>query len=142
MISKHQYKTLVNMQYDMARVGWHPSIAGKLLLRALNQVNCRGGGLGKVHQTRRIRREDPGVPPRPVVAGEQCRRIHEIPGRETELYPEINRLQRQGWNIMEVPRQQGFPKLKAYYACPPGQVPREAQSQVLQSQPWGSPLYV
>ena len=70
-ISKHQYKTLLNMQYDMARVGWHPSFAGKLLLQALNKGSWSGSGLGKIHQTRRIRREDPGIPPRPVVAGEQ-----------------------------------------------------------------------
>lgn len=142
-LSAYQYKQLFNLQYDMARVGWHPAIAGKLILGALDRLERRrDAGMGKVHQTRRIRREDPGVPPRPVVAGERCQRIQEVPGQETALYPRINELQRQGWNVMEVPRQAGFPKLKVYYACPPGVVPREAQSQILQSQPYGAPLYV
>lgn len=141
-LTQEQYRAMIRVQQTMAEAGWHPSIAGRLIRRATNRLLARAdAGMGRI-QLRRIRHEDPGIPPRQVVSGGRCRHIQEVPGQEERLYEEVNRLQGEGWNVMEVPGGGGFPKLKTYYACPPGAVPSEAQGQVLQSEPWGAPLYV
>ena len=140
-LTSEQYKVMLRVQANLVYAGWHPAVAGKLVLRAAGkilEVNLSGMG---ILQTRRIRREDPGVPPRPRVdpAG-RCQIIREIPGQEEQLYTRIREFENRGWNVMEVEPSRGFPRLKTYYACPPGHLPREAQPLVLQSQPWGGPL--
>jgi hypothetical protein len=79
---------MIDAQRALVRVGWHPAIAGKLVRRAAERVLvARESGLGKVHQTRSLRRDlDPTIPPRLQVGGERCVRIQEIPGNETTLY--------------------------------------------------------
>lgn len=145
-MTKDEYRTMVGLQYDLARAGWHPSVAGQMIVRAARRVWARrrraGTGMGKVHPTRRIRREDPGIPPRPRVSGGRCRRVQQIPGQEEKMWEELNRLRGQGWNIMDVGKTHGFPSVPAFYACPPGALPREAQPKVLQSTPWQPTMYV
>lgn len=140
----HQYRTLLDLERDMVYAGWHPAVAGKLLLRASERVlRAKESGMGKIQPTRRLQRDlIPGIAPRPVVAGEQCRRIQEIPGDETPLYEEVNRLEQLGWNVMETGPSRGFPGGRVFYACPPGRLPMEAQPEILRSEPWGGPLYV
>lgn len=135
---------MIDVQRALVWVGWHPSIAGKLVTRAAGRVlSTKGSGLGKVHQTRSLRRDlDPTIPPRLQVSGERCVRIQEIPGNETVLYQQLEDYRNRGWNVMEVEKTKGFPSVRVFWACPPGQVPMEAQQQVLQSEPWGAPLYV
>lgn len=58
------------------------------------------------------------------------------------MYERLNEFRSRGWNVMEVERTKGFPSVRVFWACPPGRVPMEAQTQVLQSEPWGAPLYV
>ncbi len=143
-LTKYEHRTLIDVQRALVWVGWHPSIAGKLVTRAAERVlHAREAGLGKVHQTRSLRRDlDPAIPPRLQVGGERCVRIQEIPGDETRLYQQLEDYRNRGWNVMEVEKTKGFPSVRVFWACPPGQVPMEAQTQVLQSEPWGAPLYV
>lgn len=61
-------------------------------------------------------------------------RLQETPGRETQLWQQLDQYREQGFNIMEVEGGGGFPKLKAYWACPPGQMPREAQAQSMRAE--------
>lgn len=99
-------------------------------------------GMGRI-QMRSLRRDlFPGLPPRPVMAGEQCIRIQETPGSETAVYQQLNEYRNRGWNVIEMPRTRGFQSVAVYWACPPGQMPRESQTQVLDSKPYGPPLYV
>lgn len=135
---------MIDVQRALVYVGWHPSIAGKLVRAAAERaLRAREAGMGKVQQTRSLRRDlDPTIPPRLQVSGERCVRIQEIPGDETRLYQQLEDYRNRGWNVMEVERTKGFPSVAVYWACPPGQVPMEAQQQVLQSEPWGAPLYV
>lgn len=143
-LTKSEHRALIDMQRALVWVGWHPAIAGKLVRRAADRVfSAKESGLGKVHQTRSLRRDlDPTIPPRLQVSGERCIRIQEIPGNETVLYQQLEDYRNRGWNVMEVEKTKGFPSVRVFWACPPGQVPMEAQTQVLQSEPWGAPFYV
>ena len=131
-----EHKTLLLIEEQLVYAGCHPSIAGKLILRAADHVFAarKAAGMGKIHQTRRI-------DVRPSTGG-SCRHIQALPGQEEKALQEVNDLQQQGWNVMEVQGGGGWPSVRTWYACPPGQMPMEAQQQVLQSEPWGSPLYV
>jgi hypothetical protein len=133
---------MIDAQRDLVIIGWHPSIAGKLVLRAANRlIRARESGLG-IQQTRSLRRDlDPTIAPRQIISGEQCVRIQEIPGDETGLYQRLEDYRNRGYNVMEVEPTKGFPSVRVYWACPPGRVPMEAQQQVLQSEAWGAPLY-
>ncbi len=143
-LTQSEQRTMVEMQRTLVYKGWHPAIAGKLVTRAAERVlHAQEAGLGKVHQTRSLRRDlDPAIPPRLQVGGERCVRIQETPGDETRLYQQLEDYRNRGWNVMEVEKTKGFPSVRVFWACPPGQVPMEAQQQVLQSEPWGAPLYV
>jgi hypothetical protein len=151
-----QWQTALGVQEMLVENGVHPSIAGKLVRRAVDRavvpgdsLGCNGkdccgtcrGGLG-IQQTRSLRRDlDPTIKPRPVISGEQCVRIAETPGNETALYSQLDDYRNRGWNVMEIEPTNGFPSVRVFWACPPGRVPMESQSQVLASQPWGAPLY-
>lgn len=142
-LTPYQHRTLLDVQERLVQAGVHPAVAGQMILRATERVlAARDAGVGKVHQTRRLQREEYGLGPRPVIAGGRCRHIQERPGQEEAALKEVNDLQQQGWNVMEVERSKGWPSLRTWYACPPGQLPGEAQQQILQSEPWGAPLYV
>jgi hypothetical protein len=142
-LTAYQHRTLLDVQERLVQAGVHPAVAGKAIMRAASRVLARlDAGVGKVHQERRLRREEYGLGPRPVVAGGRCRHIQERPGNEEAALKEINDLQQQGWNVMEVEASKGWPRLRTWYACPPGQMPGEAQQLVLQSEQWGGPLYV
>lgn len=133
-LTSHQYGSLTAIQRRLVEVGVHPSVAGRLVRRAMRRVLSGGdAGLGKVHQVRRVQRERIGIP-RPQVAGERCVTIRERPGQETAMWRDIDEYRARGWNIMDVGRSHGFPAVSAYYACPPGQMPRVAQPLILQSQ--------
>ena len=149
-----QYRSMLDAQYALVARGWHPAVAGSLVRRAADRalasgLGCGGSaccarcsGLGR-QQMRSLRRDlDPSIAPRPVVSGEQCVRIQEVPGDETRLYAQLEDYRNRGWNVLEVERTKGFPSVAVYWACPPGRSPLESQSQVLQSKPWGAPLYV
>ena len=141
-MTSSEHKTLLLLEEQLVYAGVHPSIAGKAILRAADRVfRAREAGMGKVQQTRRIRHELPGVPPR-IQTGGSCRHIQASPGQEEKALQEVSQLEQQGWNVMEVRGGGGWPRLRTWYACPPGQLPMEAQQQVLQSEPWGAPLYV
>lgn len=66
-------------------------------------------------------------------------RIQEVPGQEQAIYDKVNHFQQEGFNVMEVPDQTGK-GLRTFYACPPGQLPMEAQPTILRSEPWAGPL--
>lgn len=141
-LSTSEHRALLDAQRELVAAGYHPSIAGRLVRRAAGVLRLQATdvGFGKVHQTRSLRRDlDPTIAPRQVIAGESCVRIQEIPGDETRMYEAIERYRGQGWNIIETARSQGFPSTRVVWACPPGRVPMEAQTQVLQSTPWGGP---
>jgi hypothetical protein len=139
-----QYRAMIDAQRILVERGYHPADAGAIVRRAARRTtaccgSCAdggscGGGLG-VQQMRSLRRDlDPTIAPRPVIAGEQCVRIQEIPGNETVMYRKIEDYRNRGWNVMEVSRTKGFPSSAVYWACPPGQLPRESQGQILASQ--------
>jgi len=149
-LTASQYKALLDMQRDLVQVGWHPAVAGQLILRAIGSARRArydkgggwGAGFGKIQPTRRVQRDlIPGLAPRPVVAGEQCVRITAPPGREEEAYVQANEYRDRGWNVMEIAPTAGYPSVRAFWACPPGQMPREAQPQILEAEPWGAPYY-
>lgn len=141
-ITAYQHRTLLDVQYSLVQSGIHPAIAGKLVMAAADRVLAQlDAGVGKVHQTRRLQREAYGLGPRPP-AGGGCRHIQEAPGNEQAALQEITQLEQQGWTVTEIERSRGFPSLRTWYACPAGQMPSEAQQQMLQSEPWGAPLYV
>lgn len=50
------------------------------------------------------------------------------------MWERLDQMREQGYNVMEVEGGGGFPKLKTYWACPPGQMPREAQAQSLRAE--------
>lgn len=142
-LTTEQYRTLEETQRVLVKQGWHPARAGAAVRRALGRVrtccaSCRDGGsceggLGRL-QMRSLRRDlDPSIKPRPVIAGEQCVRIQETPGSETEIYSRLADYRSRGWNVLEVSRTHGFPSVRVFWACPPGRVPMEAQGQVLTS---------
>lgn len=151
-LSAAQQRALLETQRALVRRGVHPAVAGRMVLRAASRI-CRCGpgsglgcpceaGVGKIHQTRSLRRDlDPSIPPRLEVSGEQCVRIQETPGAETALYRRLEDYRSRGWNVLEIEPTKGFPSVRVFWACPPGRVPLEAQQQVLQSKPWGAPLY-
>jgi hypothetical protein len=147
-----QYRATIDTQRELVRKGWHPAEAGLIVRRAVDRIDrkgccggCRGGGpcgdgLG-IQQTRSLRRDlDPSIAPRPVIAGEQCVRIQEIPGNETTMYQQLDDYRSRGWNVMELETTKGWPSVRVFWACPPGRVPMESQGQVLASQAWGGPL--
>lgn len=150
-LTAEQYRAAIDTQRELVLKGWHPAEAGAIVRRALARVrtccgSCRNGGscdggLGKVHQTRSLRRDlDPTIAPRPVIAGEQCIRIQEIPGSETALYSRLDDYRNRGWNVMEIEATKGFPSVRVFWACPPGRVPMESQGQILASEAWGGPI--
>lgn len=143
-----QYRATIDAQRVLVELGWHPSVAGAIVRRAVDRVALRGGlgcngrdccgtcrdGLG-IQQMRSLRRDlDPTIAPRPVIAGEQCVRIAETPGNETTMYQQLDDYRNRGWNVMEVTSTAGWPSVRVFWACPPGRVPIEAQGQVLQSE--------
>jgi len=156
-LTAEQYRAQLEAQRALVYRGVHPSVAGQLVRRAAQRVaqrggmgcngddccgSCRENGLGRI-QMRSLRRDlDPTIKPRPVMAGEQCVRIQEVPGDETRLYRQLDDYRSRGWNVMEIQKTKGFPSVAVYWACPPGRVPMESQGQILQSQAWGAPLYV
>ena len=137
---------MIDLQRSLVQLGWHPAVAGAAVRRAAERVlrswRTLERGLGKIHQTRSLRRDlDPTLKPRPILAGEQCVRLQEIPGNETVLYQQLDSYRSRGWNVMEIEPTKGFPSVRVFWACPPGRVPQESQTQILQSEPWGAPLY-
>lgn len=129
-----EYRSMIVVQRELVEAGVHPSAAGRLVRRAAEHLReMRDAGLGKVHQVRRVQRERIGIP-RPRVAGDRCVTIREVPGRETAMWRDIDEYRAQGWNIMDTGRSKGYPAVATYYACPPGQMPREAQPLILQSE--------
>lgn len=132
---------MLEAQRALVRRGWHPAAAGQIVRRAAERA-LRESGLGKMNPTRSLRRDaDPTIKPRPMIAGEQCVRIPEVPGQETALYERLNEYRNRGWNVMETHPARGFPGGRVFWACPPGRLPMEAQPEVLQSSAWGGPLY-
>jgi len=138
-----EYRAMLDVHRTLVERGWHPAVAGRLVTRsAFRLLSAVPSGLGKIQPTRRVQRDlVPGLQPRPTAAGERCRHIQEVPGSEERIYSEVNALQSQGWNVMEVEASRGFPRLRTFYACPPGATPMEAQPSILSSEPWGAPLY-
>lgn len=152
-----QWQTALDVQETLVDQGFHPAIAGKLVRSAVDRSfssglsfccgSCRDGddcegGLGRL-QMRSVRRDlFPSLPPRPVVSGEQCIRIQETPGSETEIYAKLDDYRNRGWNVSEYPRMAGSPSVAVYWACPPGQTPQEAQNQVFSATPYGPLLNV
>jgi hypothetical protein len=153
-----QWQAALDVQETLVDQGVHPALAGKLVRTAVDRHFsgaglgfCCGsccddgdcdGGLGRL-QMRSVRRDlFPGLPARPVASGEQCVRIQETPGSETEVYRQLDDYRNRGWNVSEYPRTTGSPSVAVYWACPPGQTPRENQNQALAAQPFGAPLYV
>jgi hypothetical protein len=61
-------------------------------------------------------------------------RLQETPGRENEFWQQSDQYREQGYNIMTVEGGGGWPKVKTQWACPPGQMPREAQAQSLRAE--------
>src|SRR5262245_15453063 len=115
-----QWQALLDVQSTLVGRGLHPSRAGGLVRRAVDRAFRPGGGLEGcaccdccctgggcdgglgIHQTRSLRRDlDPTIPPRPVIAGEQCVRLQETPGNETALYRQLEDYRGRGWNVME-----------------------------------------
>lgn len=143
-LTTSEHRTLIDAQRALVRVGWHPAVAGSLVRAAAGRVlGARDVGLGKVQQTRSLRRDlDPGIAPRLQVSGERCVRIQETPGDETGLYTRLDGYRSKGWYVFETRKSGGFPSVRVFWACPPGAMPQEAQSEALESQPWGAPLYV
>ncbi len=102
---------------------------GDAVDHAITRVGLRrvldGGGLGKVHQTRRVERDlYQGLAPRPVMPGERCLVLPNYPGQENAASAEISRFQNQGYVVTSVQPYKGHTVI---YACPPGQVPHENQ---------------
>jgi hypothetical protein len=133
-----QYSVLLDTYRELVERGFRPGAARELTLGAAQRaLDVLQAGMGKMQPTRRLQRElDPTIPPRLVMAGEQCQHIQEVPGAEEALYGRLNELRNQGWNVIDVGESKGFSSLKTYYACPPGKVPMEAQPLVMQSPEW------
>lgn len=148
LLTREQYHTAAQTKQALVRRGIHPATAGAMVRRAIARSgmsgccsSCRDGsprsGLG-VHQTRSLRRDlDPSIAPRPVVSGEQCVRIQETPGGETEIYSRLNEYQQRGWTVSQIRDTAGWPSTRVYWACPPGRTPLEAQNQMLEARGWG-----
>ncbi len=150
-LTAEQYRTALCTQRELVRSGFHPAKAGSIVRRALGRVSrpsglgCNGkgccdcqksawGGLG-IQQTRSLRRDlDPTIRPRPVIAGEQCLRIAEVPGNETAMYQQLDDYRNRGWNVMEVESSKGWPSVRVFWACPPGRTPMESQGQILSAE--------
>lgn len=130
-----EYHVALETKRELVRRGYHPTVAEALVRRAVNRASaCCGscasggacdGGLGR-HQTRSLRRDlDPTIKPRQIVAGEQCVRLQETPGDETRLWKALDEYRNQGWNVYESRRTAGAPSVAVWWACPPGQLPRQ-----------------
>lgn len=69
-LTSGQFKAALDLQRILVETGgMHPVRAGILIRGAVNRLE-EDAGLGKVHQTRRVRHELPGVPARVVIRGE------------------------------------------------------------------------
>ena len=148
LLTSAQYHAAIRTQQTLVDRGFHPAAAGAMVRRAIARSGMSGccsscgdggrcSGLG-VHQTRSLRRDlDPSIAPRPVVSGEQCVRVQEAPGGETEVYSKLNDYQQRGWTVLRVRDTAGWPSTAVYWACPPGRMPLEAQNQMLDSRGWG-----
>jgi hypothetical protein len=148
-LTAEQYRTAIDAQRELVRRGFHPARAGRIVRRALERVSsagmgcgsgggccgrCREDGLG-IQQTRSLRRDlDPSIAPRPVISGEQCLRIAEIPGNETVMYQQLDDYRNRGWTISEIESTKGWPSVRVFWACPPGRVPMESQGQILNAE--------
>lgn len=148
VLTREQYHAAIQTQQALVRRGIHPATAGAMVRRAVARSGMSGccsscgdggrcDGLG-VHQTRSLRRDlDPSIAPRPVVSGEQCVRIQETPGGETEIYSRLNDYQQRGWTVSQIRDTAGWPSTAVHWACPPGRMPLEAQNQMLAARGWG-----
>jgi hypothetical protein len=50
------------------------------------------------------------------------------------MWQQLDTMREQGYNVMETEGGGGFPKLKTYWACPPGKMPLEAQAQSMRAE--------
>lgn len=145
-LTAEQYRTAIDAQQELVRRGFTPARAGEVVRRALDRVKapccgscrrggpCEDGGLG-IQQMRSLRRDlDPSIAPRPVISGEQCLRISEIPGDETAMYQRLNEYRNRGWNVSEIQSTKGWPSVRVFWACPPGRTPLESQGQILNAE--------
>jgi hypothetical protein len=76
--------------------------------------------------------ERPVGMPRPVIAGEQCVRIDMSGGNEAAAYEQLQKYRDQGWSVTQITPYKGA--IEAYYACPPGQLPRQHEPLILQAE--------
>lgn len=61
-------------------------------------------------------------------------RLVETPGRESQLWQQVDQYRADGYTISEIEGSGGWPKLKTYWACPPGKMPKESQTQMLRAE--------
>jgi len=131
-LSAGQYKAILDLHRDLVREGWRSDVARAIVGRAagLTILQTQGSGLGKVQQTRRLKRDlYPGLTPRWQNPTSQCRTIPVYPGQENQMLAETQQLQAQGYSLTEV---ESYPGHRLIYACPSGQYPGENQPLVVQ----------
>jgi len=69
-LTPYQVRSAMVLQRELVEQGGlHPVRAGILVRNALSRV-ALDFGMGKVHQTRRVRHELPGIPARIAIRGE------------------------------------------------------------------------
>jgi len=125
-----QAATIYHMHRELVADGFRPDIARRLLLSAVDRV-VGPAGLGKVRQTRELIRT-PGMTPRYVNPTDRCVRLPDFSDPEL-LYPEADKYERDGWTVMSI-KTSSFPQKEVWYACPPGQLPKEHQPKIFNAE--------
>lgn len=132
MIQSQQYRAILDTHRALVEAGYRPDVARAIVLGAAERAYHIQFGLGKVHQLRRLDRENfPDLAPRYSPPGGRCSTFTETPGDENATLVKIQQFESQGYNVI---RTEPYKDHVVYYACPPGQLPNEAQPVVFQGE--------
>jgi len=126
-----QAMTVYHLHRELVADGFRPDVARRLLLAAVDRV-VGPAGMGLVRQTRELIRT-PGMTPRYVNPTDRCVRLAGSNDQPEVLYPEAEQYESQGWTVTHI-QTSSFPQREVWYACPPGQVPKEHQPKIFNAE--------
>lgn len=132
-LSSSQHRAMIVAHRELVRAGVRPDAARRVVLRAAARTfgAAAEGGLGRFKLHRFVRNADTG--PRPVVSGERCTALpfDAGPGKEEQLQVDLDEYRARGWTVMKI---NPTGDREIWYACPPGQLPRENQPLVFSAE--------